>query len=292
MTTPRSKPTRLFPLLAATALAASSASATPLAGDANWQLKWSDEFDGAAVDTTKWDVLTRKNSFNEEKQYYLPEQASIVSGKLRITATNQPFDGKAYRSARLESKPTWKYGRFEVLAKVPTTKGIWPAAWLFPNGVAWPTGGEIDIMEHGGSQPTVVSSAYHWGAVPNQNATLSEQYSTNVNGQPVNWSQGFHEYAVEWDADRIRFFVDGVMHMQVTSAQADISDTPMNFVLNTAVGGWFDGDPDGTTVFPQHFDIEYVRVFERRAVPEPTAAALLAVGGIAAGLQRRRHTSA
>src|SRR5262245_44136508 len=68
-----------------------------------WELLWQDEFEGAAVDESKWDVIDLQNSHNNEKQYYKPEQASVVDGKLRITATNEPLGNKLYRSARLES---------------------------------------------------------------------------------------------------------------------------------------------------------------------------------------------
>ncbi|HEY3391370.1 MAG TPA: hypothetical protein VGK58_01590, partial [Lacipirellulaceae bacterium] len=78
-----------------------------------WELVWQDEFDGDAVSQENWDVLTRRNSFNEEKQYYVPQQATVADGKLRITATDEPLDGKAYRSARLESWQTFGPGHFE-----------------------------------------------------------------------------------------------------------------------------------------------------------------------------------
>ena len=104
-----------------------------------WELTFSDEFDGDAVDTTKWDVLHRKNSHNNEKQYYLPEQATVADGILRITAVDEPYDGKDYCSARLESTFTQAYGKFEIRAKLPTTKGLWPAIWLLPRGVRWPS---------------------------------------------------------------------------------------------------------------------------------------------------------
>src|SRR5688572_6284744 len=124
-----------------------------------WELVWQDEFEGTAVSQENWDVLTRRNSFNEEKQYYTPQQASIVDGRLRITATNQPLDGKLYRSARLESWQTFGPGRFEARIDLPTTQGMWPAFWLLPRVKQWPTGGEIDIMENRGSEPRTVSSA-------------------------------------------------------------------------------------------------------------------------------------
>ena len=85
-----------------------------------WEIVWRDEFDGPTVDNQKWEVLTRRDSFNNEKQFYTPPQASIVDGNLRITATNQPLQGKQYRSARLESWGEWSYGRFEARADLPT----------------------------------------------------------------------------------------------------------------------------------------------------------------------------
>ena len=129
---------------------------------------------------------TCKNSFNNEKQYYRPEQASIVDGKLRITATNQPLDGKLYRSARLESVQKFGPGRFEARIDLPTTQGMWPAFWLLPNGTQWPTGGEIDILENRGRQPLLVSSAYHWQTNPgpccSQHQFVFEEYTTTANG--------------------------------------------------------------------------------------------------------------
>jgi beta-glucanase (GH16 family) len=233
-----------------------------------WELSWHDEFEGAAVDTQKWDLIDLQNSFNNEKQYYRPEQASIVDGKLRMTATNQPLENKLYRSARLESDQAFAPGRFEARIDLPTTQGMWPAFWLFPKSVQWPTGGEIDIMENRGSQPLVVSSAYHWQTNPGpccaQHQQVFEEYSTSQGGNPVNFHSGFHLYAVEWEATQLRFYVDGVLHFTVNEvANRPIFETPMNIILNLAVGGDFGGDPNGSTVFPQVMDIDYVRVWQR-----------------------------
>jgi beta-glucanase (GH16 family) len=232
-----------------------------------WELVWQDEFEGANVDQTKWELLNLQNSHNNEKQYYRPEQASIVDGKLRITATNQPLGNKLYRSARLESWQTFGPGRFEARIDLPTTQGMWPAFWLNPNDVQWPTRGEIDILENKGSEPFVVSSAYHWQTNPgpccDQHEFVFEEYGAVVDGQRVNYHAGFHTYAVEWEATRLRFYVDGVLHYTVTeNANRPIFETPMNVILNLAVGGNFGGDPNGTTVFPQIMDVEYVRVWQ------------------------------
>jgi beta-glucanase (GH16 family) len=232
-----------------------------------WQLVWHDEFEGGSVDQQKWELIDLQNSFNNEKQYYRPEQASIVDGKLRITATNQPLANKLYRSARLESVQAFAPGRFEARIDLPTTQGMWPAFWLLPKGYPWPTRGEIDIMENRGSQPYVVSSAYHWQTNPgpccDQHQFVFEEYGAIVNGQRVNYHSSFHTYALEWEATQLRFYVDGVLHYTVNETpDRPIFETPMNIILNLAVGGDFGGDPDGTTVFPQLMDVEYVRVWQ------------------------------
>ena len=235
-----------------------------------WQLHWHDEFDGPQVDEQNWERINLKNSFNNEKQYYRPEQSSIVEGNLRITATNQPLEGKLYRSARLESVHKFSPGRFEARIDLPTTQGMWPAFWLLPNGTQWPTGGEIDILENRGRQPFLVSSAYHWQTNPgpccSQHQFVFEEYAVGQNGSPVNFHEGFHIYAVEWEATQLRFYVDGVLHYTVNElANRPIFENPMNIILNLAVGGDFGGDPNATTIFPQHMDIDYVRYWQPQA---------------------------
>jgi len=232
-----------------------------------WQLAWHDEFGGASVNQENWELIDLQNSHNNEKQYYRPEQASVVDGKLRITATNQPLGNKQYRSARLESWQAFAPGRFEARIDLPTTQGMWPAFWLLPKSHPWPTRGEIDILENRGSQPFLVSSAYHWQTNPgpccSQHQYVFEEYSTTVDGVPVNFHEGFHTYAVEWEATQLRFYVDDVLHYTVNEqANRPIFETPMNIILNLAVGGDFGGDPNGSTVFPQFMDVDYVRVWQ------------------------------
>ena len=80
---------------------------------------------------------------------------------------------------------------------------MWPAFWMNPNQVQWPLGGEIDILENRGSQPTLTSSAFHWQKNPGpccgQHQYVFEEYTATSGGQPVNFHTGFHTYAAEWD---------------------------------------------------------------------------------------------
>ena len=139
-----------------------------------------DEFDGNNLNTTNWEALNRQNSFNNEKQYYRPEQVTVSNGTLQITATNQPLANKLYRSGLITSKALYGPGRFEASIDLPTTQGMWPAFWLNANQVSWPQGGEVDIMENRGSQPTITSSAFHWQKDPGRVAPTGTTWARSI----------------------------------------------------------------------------------------------------------------
>ena len=244
-----------------------------------WQLFWHDEFDGTTLNTTNWTALNRQDQNNNEKQYYTPGQVSVANGNLQLTATNQPLGNKLYRSGLITSNALYGQGRYEARIDLPTTNGMWPAFWMNPNQVPWPQGGEIDIMENKGSQPTLVSSAFHWQKDPGPccgaHQYVFHEYTATSGGNPVNFTTGFHTYAVEWDkkpstsVNEIRYYVDGNLHFTVdeNSSMSDANfTTAKNIILNLAVGGDFDPThpPDGTTVFPQTFLVDYVRVWQRQ----------------------------
>ena len=234
-----------------------------------WRLSWHDEFDGTSLNTTNWEALNRQDSYNNEKQYYRPEQVTVADGNLQITATNQPLANKDYRSGLITSKALYGPGRFEARVDLPTTQGMWPAFWLNPNQVQWPTGGEIDILENRGSQPTLTSSAFHWQKDPGpccgQHQYVFHEYTATEDGTPVDFHAGFHTYAVEWGDTQIGFYVDGNLHFTVNE-NSNMSDanfqTAKNIIINLAIGGDFGGDPNGSTVWPQTMLVDYVRVWQ------------------------------
>jgi beta-glucanase (GH16 family) len=257
-------------LLAGVIIATASLAAA--ADPPGWSMTWNDEFEGTTLDAAKWTPEVTNNPHNNERQAYRAEQVTVAGGNMVITATNQPTGGKQYRSGRVHSDYVQRHGRWEVRAKLPTSKGMWPAIWLLPDTdqYNWPSQGEIDILENRGNQPLLTSSAYHFGtSSPFFHDFRFAEQTTSRLGESVDYHAGFHTYAVEWDAEKVRFFVDDVNHWTLhnadTSGYLGNQTAPMWTVLNTAAGGDFLGSqqPDGTTVWPQQFLIDYVRIYEK-----------------------------
>jgi len=244
-----------------------------------WILVWQDEFSGTSLDTTRWNVLTREQSKHGELQYYVPDEVNIEGGSLRLRSQHRTFGPMHYTSGRIDTRgkfaPT--YGRFEIRAKLPSGKGLWPAHWLYPQNRDWPmeylmsqavaAGNErlipearpwyteVDIMEFLGHEPNVVYGTFHFYSFEGQKRTSSG----TVRGD-IDFSEDFHVYALEWEPDSLRWFLDGV---QFHATATGVPHAPHYLILNTAVGGSWPGDPDSSTVFPQFHDIDYVRVFQR-----------------------------
>ncbi len=233
-----------------------------------WKVVWSDDFDGDRIDTAKWRVITSTKPTNNSLHAYLPGQVSVAAGNLVITSLNHAFGKLPYRSGQVISKSEQQYGRWEVRAKLPTSRGMWPAIWLLPDidKYLWPSQGEIDIMENRGDEPNMISSAFHWGTNPPYfHSFVTSNHESISNGARQNYHESFHTYAVEWEPAQIRFFVDGQHHYTVNDANTngDLSklSAGMHVVLNIAVGGDFLNDPDATTVWPQQMLIDYVYVY-------------------------------
>ncbi|ATQ78679.1 glycoside hydrolase [Massilia violaceinigra] len=232
-----------------------------------WTLAWADEFNGTSLDTSKWNIEVNGNGGgNNELQYYTarPENIRVSGGELVIEARKEAYMGKQYTSGRIttQNKASWQYGRMEARMKIPTGKGTWPAFWMLGNSISsvgWPASGEIDIMEHVNSE-AVTHGTIHWSDHNNAYANYGGPSGN------VDFSQ-FHVYAVEWDASVIRWYVDGNKFHEVNIA-GGINGTsefhaPYFLLFNLAVGGNWPGSPDGSTVFPNRMQVDYVRVYRR-----------------------------
>ena len=231
---------------------------------AKWGLVWSDEFDGATVDATNWIVQDGASQVNSERQYYTPSDVYLENGSLVLRSQQRTMGGRAYTSGevRTGTKRTVSVGNaVEWRTQTPSGKGIWPANWLVNTpcdglngcGANWPP--EIDVMEIRGSAPDENVMTHWWGTYPGQG-----HESSIYNGTAL--SSGYHTYRIEWFADSVHWYVDGTRRARHTN---NVTLGVMQLVMNTAVGGDFDGAPSSATEFPQYHRIDYVRVYRDTA---------------------------
>lgn len=238
----------------------------------NYTLVWSDEFSGSNLDLSSWNQEIGNGSGgwgNNELEYYTssPKNVFVSNGNLIIEARKEPISGFNYSSSRLttQNKKTFKYGRIDIRAKLPVSKGMWPALWMLGTNISsagWPGCGEIDIMELVGTYPSRVRSTMHWKSAGGSEANKGEDY----NLASADFSKSFHVFSLIWKQDSIQCYVDDILLVTVTPTDSGSGTWPFNaeefFIFNVAVGGNWPGPPDGTTIFPQRMFVDYVRVFQ------------------------------
>lgn len=231
-------------------------------------LLWGDEFDiPGSPDPAKWGYDLGDGCpgvcgwGNNELEWYTNRQQNAVvqGGVLKIIAIRESFNGKQFTSARLLSKDkfSFKYGKIEVRAKLPAGVGTWPAIWMLGNNInttAWPACGEIDIMEHRGSQLNTISAALHHPGHSGGNADASTVVISNATTE-------FHKYALEWSAGTIKFLVDDVAFYTFPNTGSLPFNQNFFILLNVAMGGNYGGavDPAFTSAA---MEIDYVRVYQ------------------------------
>ena len=255
---------------------------------AEWQLIWSDEFDGDGLDAGNWEVQTGDGSQygltrwgNGELQWYTPDNLVVEDGVLRVEARAEQVEpGFPYTSGRIRTlgKLDFQYGRVEARIRSASGKGLWSAFWMLPSDDrygGWASGGEIDIMEvvnAGTPQENYYASLHHGFAWP-LNQTTTESIGIE---DPAG---DFHIYAIEWTEDYIRWFVDDRNFMTVdaehwysyyyggTESGYQVGDgaapfnRPFHLLLNLAVGGNLPGDV-GPGAVPTAMEVDYIRVYE------------------------------
>ena len=250
-----------------------------------WELVWSDEFEGNALNASKWNIQLGDGTTegipgwgNNELQSYREGNISVAGGDLIITAQQEAADGREYTSARINTsrKLDVKYGRVEANIQTPSGQGLWSAFWMLPTDSpygGWAAGGEIDIMEVFSRDPApFTQAAVHYGMAWPLNVFNYKKYDQ------FDPSAGFHTYALEWDEQEMRWFVDGIHYHTVTNstywnyykdtesnahAEGGASapfDSPFHLLLNLAVGGNLPGDPVPSAL-PGELRVDYVRVY-------------------------------
>jgi beta-glucanase (GH16 family) len=274
-----SPPGFLLALLPLACVGAPAFAAEEAAAPAGWRLVFQDEFDGPGLSADKWNVLVREQSKHGELQHYVPDEVYVESGALRLRSRVRDYGPQRYTSGRVDTSGKFAavYGRFEIRARLARGKGLWPAHWLYPQNRDWamerlmakavaegderlipearPWYTEIDIMEFLGHETNVVYGTLHYHSF-----TGEKKSSSGTLRSETDYSRDFHLYALEWDPDEIRWYVDGAL---IHSTREGVPHAPHYLILNTAVGGSWPGNPDATTVFPQYHDVDYVRVYQR-----------------------------
>ncbi len=259
-----------------------------------WNLIWNDEFDGNALDMSKWSYQTGYylNSDpgtwgwgNSELEYYTDstENTFVSDGKVHFRALDDPktfpeIDPNRvapYSSGKIitQNKFSFKYGRIDFCAKLPTGNGIWPALWMMPEDSVyggWAASGEIDVMEARGRIPNSVCGTIHFGSGWPDNKHLGGDY---IFPDGSTFDDGYHVYSCIWEANKIKWYVDGHCFSVINNDQWYSSTAPNNplapfdqefyIIMNLAVGGMFDGGitPNAGDI-PAQMDVEYVRVYQ------------------------------
>ena len=257
-----------------------------------WRLIWADEFDGTALDANKWNIQLGDGSAyglpgwgNNELQTYRAENIALADGLLTITARREDRDGRRYTSARINTAGKFhaRYGRFEARMNTPAGQGLWSAFWMLPEPSpygSWAASGEIDIMEVYSRDPApFVLGTVHYGMAWPLNVYAGGR-STHVDP-----ADDFHVYAVEWDEQGLRWFVDGIHYhtaprtsywtayrnaasnAHVLGGDSAPFDQPFHLLLNLAVGGNLPGDTE-PGAFPGRMRVDYVRAYRCEVDPD------------------------
>jgi len=254
----------------------------PLGQRGDWRLMFSDEFDGSNFDRDNWttcywwgqDGCTIAS--NDELQWYQSDEVLVEEGVLKLRARKRQVDGydsgteksttfdytsgmvTSGRGSSDESQTAgfvFQYGYVEMRARIPSGKGFWPAFWLLP--IDHSSKPEIDVMEIYGDEPNIIKMNFHYLDESDRHQNPNEAWTG------PDFSRDFHVYAVDWQPDRIIWYVDGVERWRYSDI-AYVPNLPMYLLANLAVGGAGAGTPDASTMFPGIYAIDHIKVWCRR----------------------------
>ena len=231
------------------------------------KLIWEENFNGSELNTTIWNYELGDGCpsicgwGNNEKQIYTNSNHTVSNGMLTIEIKKE---NENYTSTRITTakKKEFQYGRIEARAKIPVGKGIWPAFWMLGSNIkeiGWPKCGEIDILEYVGREPHMAYTSLH----------TQDSHGNTINTKKTsisNIEDGFHLYAIDWTKDKIVFLIDDKEVYTFQPEPKNENTWPFNqpfyIIVNAAVGGNFGGHEIDDTIFPQKFEIDYIRVYQ------------------------------
>ena len=232
----------------------------------NYELVWSDEFNGNSLDTNTWNYEIGTGSWgwgNNEQQYYTDRNIRVSNGTMKITAKREDYGRMKYTSSRIttKNKKNFKYGKIEARIKMPKFKGVLPAFWMLganQDSVGWPKCGEIDIMEAINDE-NLVYGTLHWFNDPgNNNADSGSSVAVADRTE-------YHVYGVEWTADKLRWYVDGKVYRTMDVSNDSFSEVRKEYfvIFNMAIGGQWPGYNIDETAFPATMEVDWVRAYKK-----------------------------
>jgi beta-glucanase (GH16 family) len=242
----------------------------------DWNLLFSDDFDGTSLDTDKWttcywwDEGGCTNLGNDELEWYQPDDVLVSDGTLKLRAqerTTRTTDGEIYHytsgmittgrntnDTSLPAKFTFQFGYAEMRARIPSGQGLWPAFWLLP--ATHDSKPEIDVMEIKGQETDTIHMHFHYLTDDGEHIDSGDDWTG------PDFSADWHTFAVSWQPDGITWYVDGIARRSYTDT-AHVPAEQMYLIANLAIGGEWPGPPDASTPFPSYYEIDYVRVWKR-----------------------------
>lgn len=251
-----------------------------------YRLIWSDEFNlNGKPDTANWRY---EHGFvrNEEEQWYQEDNAWCENGFLVIegrktSRTNPLYEAGSqdwrkkrpvivYTSSSLNTrgKKQWLYGRFVMRGRIDISAGLWPAWWTLGISGQWPRNGEIDIMEY--YKGKLLANVATGTATPYKAEWYSNTFSIDSMGGQE-WASRFHEWRMDWDSSAIALYLDDQLLNRTELDKLVNKDgsginpfhQPHYMLLNLAMGGQ-NGGPLESTKFPNRFEVDYVRVYQKK----------------------------
>ncbi len=243
------------------------------AADTEWELVFADEFSdnslGNAWAMCYWWVRDGgcTNESNGNLQWYMPDGVSVHDGTLRLTGraevVNAPdrnryeyVSGMVTTGREHDDGPvgfSFEYGYVEARMRVPSGKGLWSAFWMLP--ITNESRPEIDVMEILGHVPDTVEMHIH---VEDSSGT---RVSRGHDWVGPDFSTSWHTYAVDWNADRIVWYVDGNERWRMSDSEL-VPAEPLYLIANLAIGGDWPGSPNDDTELPAVYEIDYIRVWQ------------------------------
>jgi len=256
-----------------------------LSANAQWKLVWSDEFSVDGKPDPKTWKAEKGFVRNHEDQWYQAENAFCKDGFLIIEGRREEVknpnyvagsknwkeerSSAHYTSASLVTQGTqsFKYGRFEMKAKIDTRAGMWPAFWTLGNEGEWPENGEIDIMEY--YRGTILANTVH-GSTEKWKGIWSTVKKPVSEFNDPEWSNKFHVWRMDWDEKSIKLYVDDLLLNSVDLEKTYNAKEPHKnpfrqphyILVGMAIGG-DNGEDPSKTEFPARYEIDYVRVYQK-----------------------------